>query len=142
MSMAIWAEFRLQDGTIISDKTDKHQMLEYMASLDDLCKEFDLTLLSELFDYPETMDDLDGDDLERLQEQEPLHDFDTRAWFAPREAIYIMDTLLDSLTDQPELLNAPARHVRELMAEFEQCLNFAQEALDQESEQFHLILLM
>jgi hypothetical protein len=141
--MAIWAQFRLQDGTIISDETDKYQILEYMEVLDDLCTELELTPFSELIDYSDVAndfaDDLDEEDQYLLQELD-LNKDDT-LWCTPREAIYIMDTLLNSLVAQPGLLNAPAHHMKELTEEFEQCLNFAQDALDQNSEQFHLILI-
>lgn len=145
MSMAIWAQFRLEDGTIVSDETDKYQILEYMEVLDDLCAELELAPLSALLDYSEALDDftddLDEEDQNLLEALELQNNQENSLWHTPREAIHIIDTLLFSLAGQPDYLNAPAHHTRELLAEFEQCLSFAQDALDQGSDQLRLILL-
>ncbi|MGL4667845.1 MAG: hypothetical protein ACRCWR_07930 [Saezia sp.] len=145
MSMAIWTQFRLQDGTIISDETDKYQMLEYMETLDELCKELHIPMLSNLLNYSDALNDVDDDwdeeDQERLHELNLDYNDDEQSWHPPREAIYILDTLLDNLNAQPDFLNAPQHHVDELLEEFEQCLSFSQDALEQGSEQFRLILM-
>lgn len=145
MSIAIWLQFRLEDGTIINDEIDKHQILEYMEALDALCSELALPELSSLFDYTDAANnfynDLDEEDQALLDELNLNHDSDEEAWKNPRDALYTIDTLLCSLTDHPELLDAPEHHMKDLQEEFNQCLHFIQEAMDQGSEQVRFALL-
>ena len=144
-SITIWAQYRLDAGEVINDETDKHQLVEYMETLDDLCAELDLPPLSSLVDYSDALDsvdeDFDEEDEYLLDEFNLSKDDDVGEWFAPRETIHIIDTLLLSLADQPDLLEAPAHHMQELQEELEQSLRFLQEAIDQQSEAFRFILM-
>lgn len=144
-SITIWAQYRLDTGEVINDEADKHQLIEYMETLDDLCAELEIPPLSSLVDYSGGTDsfdeDLDEEDEYLLGEFNLSKDDDEGEWFVPRETIHIIDSLLMSLSDQPDLLEAPAHHLQELQEELEQCLRFLQEAIEQQSEAFRFILI-
>lgn len=143
MSIALWAAYLLPGGEIICDEADKYQLAEYQEALDTLCEQFGVSPLSEIIDYSaaaesfdEESDFLEDDIDEESNMNEPV------LWVSPRDAIYILDTLLTHLSNNPELLYAPVTHVEELLYELQECISFAQNALDDDSDFFHLKLVI
>lgn len=143
MSIALWAAYLLPGGDIICDESDKYQLAEYQEALDTLCEQFGINPLSEIIDYSATAESFDDepDFLEdNIDEESNINE--QVVWVSPRDAIYILDTLLNNLSNDPELLYAPMAHVEELLYELQESISFAQNALDDDSDFFHLKLVI
>lgn len=139
MSIALWAAYLLPDNEVICDESDKYQLAEYQEALDALCDQFGINPFSEIIDYSTAAETFD----EELDFPEDVADDNNHTlWVSPRDAIYILDTLLTHLSNDPELLYAPAAHIEELLYELQECIDFAQNALDEGSDNFHLQLVM
>lgn len=140
MSMALWAAYQLDDGTVVWDEDDKCLMLEYMDELDYLCETFQVSPLSSLLDTTDVAHDvLDEHDIELMDMMGGLEEKES-SWVHPHDAIHILDTLYSNLSTNPELFETSPEHVQDLLEEIQSCLNTAQAALEQ-SERFNLTLV-
>lgn len=130
MSTVLWANYLLDDGTVVADENDKWALFAYAEELDQLAAAAQLPPFSSLLDdtdYEYNMID-DGEWPEEGMASTDEMMAQNGVWLPAHEALAILEGLLTSITTQKPRLGRDENDREAVIAELLESIDYAKKA--------------
>lgn len=130
MSTVLWANYRLDNGEVISDESDKWALYKYSGKLDRLASAARISPFSDLLDHTDLEFNLGDDDLpEGVESTNELMARDG-VWKSADEALAILDGLLSAITASKQRFGILTNDHEAVVAELVESIAYAKKARD------------
>lgn len=142
MSTVLWANYRLADGEVVSDESDKWALYKHADKLDKLASAAKLAPFSSLLDHTDLQFNL-GDDDELPDGMESTNELMARdgVWKSADEGLAILNGLLAAITAEKPRFGTLRNDYDAVVEELLESIEHAQKA-SEAGAQFNFAVVM
>ena len=133
MSTVLWANY-LSEGIVTSDESDKYALYKHLDTLDSVCLECGVPLLSEACDSTDVRFNMDEIELPNGMESTDELMAQSGTWIDAQVAFKMIEALLSRITSERIRFGLIRNDYEDVVAELEQSAKFVKTAANKQAK--------